>query len=492
MEKKTYIKLSVILIVLATILRFAFALTYAVSGDACWHLSAAKFIATENKIPVFENIGRMQPFWPPPLFHFVSAFLYKLTAPISMNLADLSLKLASPIFGTLSVIILFFIARRLFDERIAFFSMIFINFVPLFLDYSIFSYTDSTTTFFSVLSVYLILKNKHLLSAVSLGLAIIAKYNGIFMYPMLLYLTYRLIKDKNERLKNLFIMAVVPLIISSAWFLRNWILLKNPIWPFLNGIFDGITRGASFNKIDFSFIFNLNAYIGPYLEFFGLPNGGLNSLSFYNGPFIYYLFSLWVIGTMIFIYPFIKGLFQNKSKEGNNYFMMSIKILLGSYLFMLFIYLANVGWFGSRLLLPILPFMAILWAKGMVSIKIKRFYLPLIILIGCGFIFSEGVKLTIAANEWGLYEEDFNWVKANTNKDDLFYGNGQCLHYNIDRFVVSPPAKIDFNEVDYIWVNNEWRIEYHMNQEILSSIDNSDNLKMVYDKTGTTIYKVVR
>ena len=116
MEKKTYIKLSVILIVLATILRFAFALAYTVSGDACWHLSAAKFIATENKIPVFENIGRMQPFWPPPLFHFVSAFLYKLTAPISMNLADLSLKLASPIFGTLSVIILFFFVRLMMQS----------------------------------------------------------------------------------------------------------------------------------------------------------------------------------------------------------------------------------------------------------------------------------------------------------------------------------------------------------------------------------------
>ena len=492
MKNTDYAKLSMALIVIVALIRFAFAAAYTVSGDACWHLSAVRFIANENRIPLFEGIGRLQPFWAPPLFHFISAFLYKISVPISSEFADISSKLVSPIFGTLTIIILYIITRKFFDEKIAFYSMIFINFIPIFLDYSVFSYVDSTAAFFSILSIYLMLNNIYILSSVSLGLALLSKYNAVFMYPLILYLAYRLTKNKETIYKRLALVAFLPLAVSSIWFIRNLILLGNPFWPFLNGIFKGVAPEAAYNNISFGPLFSSGTYLSSYLEFFGVPGGNISLISFYNGPFLKYLFLIWLAGTIVFIYPFIKGLFQkNIEYNDKKKFLISVYILFASYLFMILVYLINVGLIYSRLLLPIVPFMGIIWAKGLSSIKVKRLYIIALLVIGAGFIVTEGVKLYVAANEWSKYSSDFQWVKSNTNKDDIFYGNGQCLPYNINRFVHSPKANADPNAVDYVWVNNNWAIDFKMDKESLSKAK-SKGLKAVYNnaKTGTAVYRV--
>ena len=59
-----YEKYALIAIIIAIILRFSLIGTYAVSGDACWHMSAARFMANNYQIPLFEPIGRDEPFWP--------------------------------------------------------------------------------------------------------------------------------------------------------------------------------------------------------------------------------------------------------------------------------------------------------------------------------------------------------------------------------------------------------------------------------------------
>jgi len=490
MKKENYAKLSIAIILIAAVLRFAFALSHTVSGDACWHLASARFIATHNKVPLFEGLGRLQPFWAPPLFHFAAALLYKISAVISLNFADLSLKLVSPVFGTLTVIIAYLIARKSFGGKAAFYSMIFLNFVPIFLDYSIFGYTDSTTAFFSVLAIYLMLNNRHVLSSVSLGLAMLSKYNAVFVLPMLLYLAYRPGSSKKGRSARMLVVFFLPLLISSVWFLRNFILLGNPFWPYLNGIFHGVDVGVSFNTLNFRSLLSFSSYLRAYLELFGVPNGEISVLSFYNIAFIKYLFFVWLIGTLIFIYPFIRGLFPSKGKE-NQYFQKGMYILFASHLIMLLVYLVNTRWFGARLLLPVIPFMAMVWAKGLNSIKIKNAYVFIVLAISIGFVAVEAVKISVAAKEWSLYSQDFEWAKSNSKEKDIFYGNGQCLSYNINRLVIDHTSPFEPGKVDYAWANNKWKIDFAMNDASLAEIKNSGKLKIVYDNpdTGTAIYK---
>jgi len=493
MKKISYYKLGIAVIIIAAVLRLAFALTHTVSGDACWHLSAARFIAEENKMPLYEGIGRLQPFWAPPLFHLIAAFLYKLFIPISVDFADLAMKLVSPVFGTFSVIILFLIARDLFDEKIAFYSMLFVNFIPVFMDYSIFSFIESTVTFFSILSVYFMLKNMYIISSVSLGLAMLSKYNAVFVLPMLLFLAYRLGKNKKEKMGRLALVAFLPLLVSSVWFIRNWILLKNPVWPFLNGIFNGVNIGTTFNTMDLGHLFSLSTYFEVYLELFGVPGGDLGTLSFAAIPGVNYLIFIWLIGTLIFIYPLIGGFFSVQTEgRATKDFFRGIYILLISFLLMFVLYVVSLGWFNPRLLLPIIPFMAIIWALGLNSIKIQKVYLIAVILVSFGFIGAQAVKLSVASNEWGKYDADFQWVKDNTKEDSLFFGNGQCLSYNINRLVIDQKADIDLKEADYVWVNNAWKIDFTRSKKELDKIDDSNILEVAYnnENTGTVVYKV--
>src|SRR3989338_4544714 len=116
-----YSKWTFYLIILAIIIRFSLAFIYTVSGDACWHLSAARFISEEGKLPLFDPIGRDEPFWAPPLFHIIAAF----------------------------------------------FGMLFFLFIPIMMDYSVLGYGEAVLTFFVLLSLYLALGQRFVLSGLT-------------------------------------------------------------------------------------------------------------------------------------------------------------------------------------------------------------------------------------------------------------------------------------------------------------------------------------
>src|SRR3989338_10086598 len=92
-----YSKWTFYLIILAIIIRFSLAFIYTVSGDACWHLSAARFISEEGKLPLFDPIGRDEPFWSPPLYHIIVASVYNIFSMLfGSNIAGFAVKFISP------------------------------------------------------------------------------------------------------------------------------------------------------------------------------------------------------------------------------------------------------------------------------------------------------------------------------------------------------------------------------------------------------------
>src|SRR3989338_9251735 len=126
MEK--YEKYALIVIILGILMRFSLASMHHVSGDACWQLSNAIYIAENNRFPLFEFFGRDEPFWAPPFFHVVAAAVYKIFIGLGKDAADYAIKMISPLLGSLTLVIFFLIARILFDKKIAFFSLLFLTF----------------------------------------------------------------------------------------------------------------------------------------------------------------------------------------------------------------------------------------------------------------------------------------------------------------------------------------------------------------------------
>ena len=480
----SYTRYSIIIIFLFSIIVFALTSVYHVSGDACWILSASRVIAEDNKIPFNEGIGRDEPFWAPPLFHFVSAFVYS----ISGNIADTTVKFLSPIFAILALILTLLIVRKIFDKKLGFYTLLFLAFIPLFMDYSVFSYVESMLTFFIVLSVYLAIKNKIMLASIATGLGILTKYNALFIIPLLIYIIYKNNKNNKVLIKNILTVVLLPIVIASPWLIRNWILLGNPIWPFLNFLFDGV-QSASYSGFHLSRLVDINLIIHTYLGLFGVPNGNPSNLFFFDIPFLTPMIILWLIGTVIFLLPLIYIFFIKKIK---NTILLSIWIFLFLILFLL--YIPNVGFGVSRIIIPAIPALAIVWAIGFNKIlnpKNKKIVSMILILIISGFVFVEFTKLTLASREWNFYNDDFNWVKANTNKNDIFLASGQCIPYNINRQTVYP-EQYKIKEPDYVFVNQDFKLDKRviLDDDILSEIKSKSELVYNNPHTKTQVYKI--
>ena len=113
-------------------------------------------------------------------------------------------------------------------------------------------------------------------------------------------------------------------------------------------------------------------------------------------------------------------------------------------------------------------------------------------LVVVGFVFSETVKFGLASKSWNSYNEDFSWVKTNTNKENVFLLGSQCLPLRMDRKAVFPSTDITKNTYDYVWINQNFKLEpQSMLNEQHRKIVEEMNLELVYEnkKTGTRILK---
>ena len=503
-----YARYSILIILIFSIIVLSLTSMHHVSGDGCWYIPVGKFIANNQKIPLFEPLGRDEPFWSPPLYHVFVAAVYYIFSYVDIEAANFAVKFVSPIFGILSLIFSFLVIKKLFSLKIAFYSTVFLAFVPIFIDYSILSYAESTLTFFVILSIYFLIDDKIVLSGIAAGLSILAKYNGFFIVPILLYFLYKKNSDKNLFYKNAFIILSLSFLIASPWLIRNWLLLGNPIWPFLNFIFDGVVcehasklacnfQSKSYADINFANLVHPNMFIFTYLGIFGVPDGNYNAFLFFDIPYLGFLSAIWLIGTFIFITPLVIGFFNISNINRKIKWKSGIFILwVFSYVLLFFIYVINVGFSVSRMMLPAFPAFAVFWAFGYEKItnkvKLKKIASLLTVLIIIGFVFTAVIKIWLAANAWDQYQKDFEWVKSNTNKNAVFIAEGQCVPYNAERTSLYVNDE-NFNKADYIWVNQNFKLDRRsiLDKNRLKSVQ-SKGYKIVYSNinTGTIVYAV--
>lgn len=484
-----YTKYSVIIIILFSIIVLSLASIYHVSGDGCWHSQAIRFIAQNHRLPFFEPLGREEPFWSPPLYHITSAFVYYAFDSFNHDAANFAVKFISPVFGILSLAFSFLVIKKIVNSKIAFYSAIFLAFIPIFIDYSVLSYVESMLVFFVVLSVYFLINDKIVLSGIAAGLSVLTKYNGLFILPVLIYILYRKF-GKNRKLfyKNSIIIILVSLLIASPWLIRNWILLGNPIWPFLNFAFSGY-EPKSQSALELSRLVDKNLALSAYFGIFGVPDGNYALLSAINLKYLKVLLPVWIFGTFIFLIPMFMGFFRKKTKEKGLFLLWTL-----AYFVLFLMYVANAGFGVSRIVLPMFPALSVFWAFGLERVlsngKLKLIFTILIISVSAGFVLTSFAKTYMAANYWDFYSEDFEWVRENTGLGSVFIANGQCIPYNLER------TSLYFNEenlkkADYIWINQDFWLDRR-------SILDSDSLKIIQSKkyrlgysdkdTGTEIY----
>ena len=169
-------------------------------------------------------------------------------------------------------------------------------------------------------------------------------------------------------------------------------------------------------------------------------------------------------------------------------------VWIASFLAVTVLYIMSLGIVSARFILPAAPALAVLWAQGLDSI-LKKFasfktasVAVILILVGCIFVFSavESAKTAIAAKSWSAYNGDFNWVRQNTPENSMMAYRGQCLSYNVHRF-----SNYDLSKADYVWVNQDFRLEpiSIVEPEVLQRVQ--QDFVPVYESnsTGTMIYE---
>ncbi len=146
-------------------------------------------------------------------------------------------------WASLSLLITWFWTRQIANEKLAWWSVALVFSMPSFPWVASWAYTDFALASFSLGVFYSLWYGKVIkddrflyLGAVFAGLAMGVKYTS-FIVPigagLLLFIWG---KDNYSRLfKQLIHFSLVSVAVGGIWYLRNWILMGNPVYPFVFG-----------------------------------------------------------------------------------------------------------------------------------------------------------------------------------------------------------------------------------------------------------------
>lgn len=287
MQHKKILKNSLFLLsfalILGLILRaYSLPSTNFYPDEAIYYFIAKDYV--ENKIsPWYTSI------WQPPMFTWINSL-----SIMNFGLNEFSLRLPTVIFGTLTILLVYFLGKLWFNKKVGLLASAIIAVLPLHVVYSRLAFNDIMLTFFLILSIFLAecyfkksWKPALYLSGIVFAITFLIKYNALVVWGLywIFILVYAFIRLRNE-FKTYFIDMLISNLVFAAATLA--LILSTAGIPML--------------------IYAVNNFI--FLA-------KLQSSAFTN-PFYYHLLVLIELSPIIFILFFITiiyFLFAKKSRE---------------------------------------------------------------------------------------------------------------------------------------------------------------------------------
>jgi 4-amino-4-deoxy-L-arabinose transferase-like glycosyltransferase len=334
---------------------------------------------------IFEK-GNPHYFIHPSLFYYISAsfllvafIVYKLLSAGAAPLGILVrfflehegwfafyLRLVPALFGALSIVAVYKIARRVWDTKAGLFSALLCCLLPLHIQYSKQIRVDSAFVFFLLFAFYFLYRlyetgelKYYILSGVTVGLAISANYNGAVLFVALAAMHVLSIRNKNKA-QGLEFNENVLLIYSMSLSLAVFLLTS----PF-------IVLEADAFKADFFYQSGLSFQAHPGSE---------------GGSFYYYiLLNQGFYFALLCVVSMLAFLFWGKSKE-----RIVLAFALGYFIIFQFFVASKF----DRFILPVFTFMCIV-VGGFCSRSKKWPLIPMaFFILACGQMFLYDYRLS--------------------------------------------------------------------------------------------------
>ena len=142
----------------------------------------------------------------------------------------------------LTVFLLWHWARQLWDHAIAWDAVLILLSMPSLLWLAAWAYTDFALTFAGLATLYSLWKWRStqktswlFVSGLLAGMAVSVKYTG-FVVPLVGLLLVAIWEQGFlQRIKKAAYFSAITILAASPWYLRNWIWMGNPLYPFIFG-----------------------------------------------------------------------------------------------------------------------------------------------------------------------------------------------------------------------------------------------------------------
>jgi hypothetical protein len=177
-------------------------------------------------------------------------------------------KLFHYFFGILCILGIFSFTRRFFSKKEALLATSLFALSPGIFTQMTYAYVDLAQCLYSFLALYSIFiwiekENRAflILSGIFIGIGLSVKLmSGITLIALLPIIVFYAINKKapyRKVIRDLFIFSLFAFIAGCAWYIRSYIVLGNPVYPFLHSIF-----GSGWET-------NISTYVGTRKDFIG-------------------------------------------------------------------------------------------------------------------------------------------------------------------------------------------------------------------------------
>ncbi len=202
--------------------------------DSAVYIEMGKYIFSLGKVGLWEPAR-------PIILPLILGLIWKIRLnPILFG------KILEILSGLGCIYLTYSIGKRIFNENTGLLAALFLSLSPTFLFYSPTILTGIPSTFFTLLALDFFLKKKYFNSGSLLSLAFLTRYPQAFVLGCLASII--IVAHKKEKAKRVIDILSGFFIMSLPFIIINWLLYKNPLYPFLLQVFMTKNTGWIFNK----------------------------------------------------------------------------------------------------------------------------------------------------------------------------------------------------------------------------------------------------